>query len=138
MADAQTVTKNTEKGEEITPFSIMAGLAGWLVPGAGHFIQKRWVRGFLLMISVFAMFALGIMMNGKVYGGGPKDLLDALGLIGDIGSGLLYFLAVKGEWAHAAVQMATADYGTKFIIVAGLMNIICAVDAHNIALGKKN
>jgi hypothetical protein len=138
MADAQAVSRSNEKGEEITLFSIMAGLAGWLVPGAGHLIQKRWVRGFLLMLSVFSMFALGLMMSGKVYGAGPKDLLDALGLIGDIGSGALYFLAVIGQWGNPAVQIAAADYGTKFIIVAGLMNIVSAVDAHNIALGKKN
>jgi hypothetical protein len=33
--------------------------------------------------------------------------------------------------------MATADYGTKFIIVAGLLNIVSAVDAHQVAIGKK-
>jgi hypothetical protein len=35
------------------------------------------------------------------------------------------------------IARATADYGTKFLIVAGLLNIIAAVDAHHIAIGKK-
>jgi hypothetical protein len=33
--------------------------------------------------------------------------------------------------------LASADYGTKYIIVAGLLNVISAIDAHQIALGKK-
>jgi uncharacterized protein DUF6677 len=134
MAEAQTVPQT----QEITGFSIVALIAGWLVPGAGHFLQKRWIRGSLLMISTLAMFTLGIAMNGKVYDAHPADLLDMLGIIGDIGSGLLYIIAVVGNLGHAAIQMASADYGTKFIIVAGLMNIVAAVDAHQIALGKKN
>jgi hypothetical protein len=35
------------------------------------------------------------------------------------------------------VQVTTADYGTKFIVVAGLLNIIAAVDAHNLSTGRK-
>lgn len=134
MAQTQAVSQS----EEITGFSILALVAGWLVPGAGHLIQKRWIRGSLLMISVLTMFVLGILMNGKVYDAHPSDLLDVLGIVGDIGSGILYIVAAVGNLGHAAIQMASADYGTKFIIVAGLMNIVAAVDAHHIALGKKN
>jgi len=133
MAQARAVPQS----EEITGFSILALIAGWLVPGAGHFIQKRWIRGTLLAISVLAMFVLGLMMNGKVYDAHPGDLLDMLGIVGDIGSGILYIVAAVGSLGHSAIQMASADYGTKFIIVAGLMNIVAAVDAHHIALGKK-
>ena len=31
--------------------SVLAPAIGWLIPGAGHLIQKRWIRGFLLMGS---------------------------------------------------------------------------------------
>jgi hypothetical protein len=34
--------------------------------------------------------------------------------------------------------VVTADYGTKFIVVAGLLNVIAAVDAHNIKIGRKS
>jgi len=33
--------------------------------------------------------------------------------------------------------VATADYGTKFIVVSGLLNFIAAVDAHNLSIGRK-
>jgi hypothetical protein len=117
--------------------SVIAPVAGWLVPGAGHLIQRRWIRGLLLMISVVAMFVIGILMEGKVYGLNGGDLLDMLGFVGDLGAGTLYFVTRMMDWGHGAIQLASADYGTKFIIVAGLLNVISAVDAYDIAIGKK-
>jgi hypothetical protein len=117
--------------------AIIAPLAGWLLPGLGHFIQRRWIRGLLLMLAVFIMFFAGLGMQGKVYGFNTGDLLDILGFVGDIGSGLLYFIARSMDWGAGNIQRAVADYGTKYIVVAGLLNIISAVDAYHIAIGKK-
>jgi hypothetical protein len=122
---------------EQNTMAVIAPVLGWLIPGAGHLIQRRWIRGVLLMISVIAMFVLGVMMEGKVYGLNGGDLLDMLGFVGDLGGGLLYFLTRMMDWGKGAIQLASADYGTKFIIVAGLLNVISAVDAHDIAIGKK-
>jgi hypothetical protein len=115
----------------------IAPLAGWLLPGLGHFIQRRYLRGLLLMLSVFIMFFAGLGMQGKVYSFNTGDLLDILGFVGDIGSGLLYFVARMMDWGIGNIHRAVADYGTKYIVVAGLLNIIAAVDAHQIAIGKK-
>jgi hypothetical protein len=46
-------------------------------------------------------------------------------------------LAHLAGWGQAPAQIAVADYGTKFIVVAGLLNFIAAVEAHDIVLGKK-
>ena len=115
----------------------VAPLVGWIVPGGGHFLLKKWWRGLLLMTSVVSMFTLGILMEGKVYTPNTGDILDMLGFVGDIGAGGLYVAARIFDWGRGAIHLATADYGTKFIIVAGLMNVISAVDAHHIAIGKK-
>src|SRR5437879_7619445 len=123
--------------QPLTMLSIVAPALGWIVPGGGHFLQKKWSRGALLMISVVTMFALGLMMEGKVYAPNAGDILDMLGFIGDIGGGGLYFLTRAMDWGRGAIHLATADYGTKFIIVAGLLNVISAVDAYHIAIGKK-
>ncbi len=111
--------------------------AGWLLPGVGHFIQRRYIRGLLLMASIFVMFFVGLGMQGKVYSFNTGDLLDILGFVGDLGAGALYFLARLMDWGAGDIHRAVADYGTKYIVVAGLLNIIAAVDAHQIALGKK-
>ena len=122
---------------EPNAMAVIAPLVGWLVPGAGHLIQRRWIRGILLMICVVAMFTLGLTMEGKVYGPNGGDLLDMLGFVSDLGAGCLYFVTRLMGWGAGAIQLASADYGTKFMFVAGLLNVISAVDAYDIAIGKK-
>lgn len=112
-------------------------IAGWLVPGLGHLLQGLWVRALLLFVSIISMFALGLAMHGKIYAPNTGDLLDMLGFIGDLGNGLLFFLSSLFGWGQNIVQVVTADYGTKFIVVAGLLNFIAAVDAHSLKLGRK-
>jgi hypothetical protein len=111
-------------------------IAGWLVPGAGHFLLRKWWRGTLLAISIVCMFALGLAMQGRLYAN-AHDILDMLGLAGDLGSGLLYIVSRAMGLGVDSVQLTTADYGTRFIVVAGLLNIISAVDAHNLRTGRK-
>ena len=36
----------------MTTMSVLVPALGWLIPGAGHLIQKRWIRGLLLMFSI--------------------------------------------------------------------------------------
>src|ERR1035441_8363838 len=66
-------------------------IAGWLVPGAGHFLLGKWYRGALLAASILGMFAMGIAMQGQLYSG-AHDILEILGLAGDLGNGLLFFV----------------------------------------------
>lgn len=138
-ANGTTTTSKPAAAAQLgsTPMAFIAPVVGWLIPGAGHLIQRRWTRGLLLMASVFVMFFSGLAMQGKIYSFNTGDLLDILGFFGDIGTGLLYIISRMMDWGHGAVHRATADYGTKYIIVAGLLNIVCAVDAYHIAIGKK-
>lgn len=125
---------------EVAPVNMMAVLApavGWLIPGAGHIIQKRWIRGLLIMISVASMFVLGILMQGRVYGPNGGDILEILGFVGDLGAGALYIVSRVMDMGSGAISLATADYGKVFIIVAGLLNFISVADAYHIAIGKK-
>ena len=142
MANPQsTATINQRSTKTAAPqassMATIAPIAGWLFPGLGHFIQRRWIRGLLLMLAVCIMFFAGLGMQGKVYQFNTGDLLDILGFIGDLGSGLLYFAARSMDWGAGNIHRAVADYGTKYIVVAGLLNVIAAVDAHHIAIGKK-
>jgi hypothetical protein len=117
--------------------SVIAPAVAWLIPGAGHLVQKRWIRGLLIMASIMIMFILGLLMQGRVYQPNGGDILDILGFVGDVGAGGLYIVTRVQGWGHGAIAHATADYGTKFLIVAGLLNFICAADAYHIAIGKK-
>jgi hypothetical protein len=116
---------------------VLVPAVGWLIPGAGHLLLKRWIRGALLLVSIVAMFLIGLAMEGHVYHPNGGDILDMLGFVGDVGAGALYILSQALGWGPGAIEHATADYGTKFLIVAGLLNFISVADAYHIAIGKK-
>lgn len=124
-------------GKTTTMPAAMILLAGWLVPGAGHFLLRKWIRGSLIFISIVSMFGIGLALKGKIYSPNTAELLDMLNFAGNLGTGLLYVIARVFDLGQASVQVAIADYGTKFIVVAGLLNIISAVDAHSLATGRK-
>jgi len=137
MANSLT-PKQSEASQAASVMAVVAPAVGWLIPGAGHLIQKRWIRGLLLMASVGAMFVLGLLMQGRVYRPNSGDILDILGFVGDVGAGGLYVVSRALDWGQGAISHATADYGTKYIIVAGLLNFISVADAYHIAIGKKS
>jgi hypothetical protein len=111
-------------------------IAGWLVPGAGHFLLRKWARGTLLAVSILGMFILGLAMQGRLYTS-AHDILDILSLAGDLCNGLPYFVSRALGVGADQVQVTTADWGSRFIVVAGLLNVIAAVDAHNLRTGRK-
>jgi hypothetical protein len=137
IKSAMATNVSAQARAQSSSFPTMALIAGWLIPGAGHLMQRKWIRGGLIMVSIIAMFTFGLALKGKVYTPNTGDLLDILNFAGDLGNGLLYVLARIFDLGQVTVQVATADYGTKFMVVAGLLNIISAVDAHSLATGRK-
>ncbi len=133
----------TAPSSEIRPSAIgrspvsLALLLGWLIPGAGHLLTRHWVRAVLLFVAITSMWWIGIAMQGGLYQPGGGDPLSMLGFVGDLGSGVLYLIGYAGGLGRGVVQVVTADYGTKFIVVASLLNVIAAVDAHNLRIGRK-
>lgn len=126
-----------EAAPPLTSMAFVAPVVGWILPGAGHLIQKRWGRGLLLMAAVALMFFLGLAMEGKIYKYNTGDLLDILGFIGDAGAGGLYIVSRILDVGTNPIAHATADYGTKFIVMSGLLNVMAMVDAFHIAARRK-
>ncbi|MGA8937815.1 MAG: DUF6677 family protein [Acidobacteriaceae bacterium] len=136
-----TPTQQAQAAQQVSGeksmFPVMVLIAGWLIPGAGHFLIGKWVRALLIFASILTMYAVGLALAGKIYLPNTGDLLDMLGFVGQLGTGLLYVLARFFGWGAASVVNALADYGTKFIVVGGLLNVIAAIDAHSLANGRK-
>jgi hypothetical protein len=137
MANSTTEKSKAAPAENISAMAVIAPAVGWLIPGAGHMIQKRWIRGALLFVSIVTLFLIGLGMQGRIYKANGGDILDILGFVGDVGAGGLYLISLAMDWGQGAIAFATADYGTKFMIVAGLLNFIAVADAYHIAIGKK-
>ena len=110
---------------------------GWLVPGLGHAVQKKFGRASLLFLSIFAMTALGLMMGGRVYPYQTENPLTILGFFADIGNGLFYILARLFSWGPGELERMTYEFGTAYIAGAGLLNFLIALDAYDIGVGKK-
>ncbi len=114
----------------------------WLIPGGGHLLLKRTGRGLLLMASITCMFLCGLMMRGNMFQPQSADFLTTLintgGFIGDLASGILYLMTVWLGYAQPDVAGSVHDYGTKFLVTAGLLNILAMVDTFEIAAGRKD
>ncbi|MCX6599668.1 MAG: hypothetical protein NTV70_25220 [Acidobacteria bacterium] len=115
---------------------------GWILPGGGHLLLGHRVRGLMLSASVVVMFLLGLMMRGAMFEPQGGDLLTMLiyygGFIGNMASGILYFMATWMGYAQVDLAGHVHDYGTKFLVGAGLLNILAMVDVYEIATGQKD
>jgi hypothetical protein len=127
----------TQEQPKTQGFVYSALILGWLIPGAGHLLTRHWIRALLLFVAITTMFSLGLAMQAKIYVPNTGDPLDILGFAGDLGAGTLYFFARIFSLGQNTLQLVTADYGTKFVVVAGLLNFVAAVDAHNLRIGRK-
>ncbi|MBV8841768.1 MAG: hypothetical protein JO307_03055 [Bryobacterales bacterium] len=118
-----------------------AVLLAWFVPGAGHLLLKRPGRGGLIAACVAAMFLLGLMMRGALFSPQTGDLLTTViyvgGFLGNVMSGILYFLTVWLGYSQPDMAGHVHDYGTKFLVAAGLLNILGMVDVYEIATRQK-
>jgi hypothetical protein len=117
-------------------------LLAWLIPGGGHFLLKRPGRGALLAACVASMFLLGLMMRGALFSPQTGDILTTViyvgGFIANVMSGILFLLTNWLGYNQVDVAGHVHDYGTKFLVAAGLLNILAMVDAFEIATGRKD
>lgn len=130
--------RNTDTSNA-TPWLI--GLISWLVPGLGHVMQGRILKGILAGATILLMFILGGTIGGHIYGlkDTSEGLLSSLFGLCDLGSGIIYLLAkLAGFAANERPDRATSEYGSVFLMVAGLLNLILALDAFDIRAGRKS
>jgi hypothetical protein len=118
------------------------GAMAFALPGAGHLWQGRFARALLMGGSVWILFAAGILSGGHLYT--PASAQD-MGMLAyfftffDIGSGLLYLISVVTEvGVMEQAQRVTAEYGNVFLMMAGLLNYLTALDAFDIGARRKN
>jgi hypothetical protein len=112
-------------------------ILGWLVPGLGHIVQKKYARGFTFLACILGMTAMGLWMSGRIYPFQTENPLTILAFFADIGNGLLYLLSRFVTIGVGDLKLVTFEFGTAYIAGAGLLNYLVALDAYDIAAGKK-
>jgi len=116
---------------------VVAVLSAWLVPGLGHVYLKRHLRGLVFFVLVIASLLIGCKLEGKLYTRVPGEPLTILATLGSMGMGVPYFLLRYGLHYQGNVMGAGFEYGTAFLLTAGLMNLLLVLDAWDIVRGKK-
>src|ERR1051325_3274929 len=121
---------------------IVVGLLSWFLPGVGHLAQKRFKRGIIILGVIWTMFAIALISGGQYYPGFDfKDgmllyLLNVFARFGN-GFGALISYAVASTPDPLAAARATFEYGGRMLEIAGLLNYLAAMDAVDIAVGRK-
>ena len=132
---AEAVKTDDVKGNVI--LGIVAAVLGWLVPGLGHLILRRWSKAAVYFLCVGCLACAGLAMRGGVFTAGADDLFDRLGFFADLGGGVFYFLAHQIQTNGADIAHATGDYGTRLFATAGMLNLLTVLEAYDIGRGNE-
>ncbi len=121
---------------------VIIGVISWFVPGAGHLLQGRYIRGGIIVAVVWIMFAIAVVSGGAHYPGFDfKDgaLLYLLNVFARFGNGLgaIVSFIMAGTPSPQVAALATFEYGGRVLEGAGLLNYLATIDAIDIALGRK-
>jgi len=118
-----------------------AALLALALPGAGHFYLGRRGRGAAMAACVLGCLLVGLAIDGRFYSLGEPAMLYKLGGWGELGLGPLYFILRLAGLAYQPGSplslSGTAGNGAVFLISAGLMNYLMAMDAFDLAIGRK-
>jgi len=117
--------------------AFVVAVAGWLVPGLGHALQKMWGRAAICLMTVGVLVWVGAGMRGNLFTSRGNDAFDSLGYIADLGTGSFYWVARLLESNGPDVSHADGDYGTRFLATAGVFNLLAALHAYEAARGRK-
>ncbi len=116
---------------------VVAVLSAWLVPGLGHFYLKRRLRGLAFFVLVLTSMFIGCKLEGKLWVVERGQPLSILATAGSMGMGVPYYVLRYGLHYQGNVMGAGFEYGTAFLLTAGLMNLLLVLDAWDIVRGKK-
>ncbi len=112
-------------------------LGGLVLPGLGHLILGKWIRSLLFAFPILLLFGLGLSLGGKLHTLAAEQFIEFVFLFADLSNGLLYFLAKLWGYGAGNLENRSFDYGTTYLAVAGLLNLLAALNAYDIAVGRK-
>ena len=112
-------------------------VAAWLIPGLGHLlVGKRW-RALILFASISTMFALGLAMQGQFFSTNTASYLEFLGHYGELCVGLAMPAAKFFGYSGGDPFFVSSDFGTAYLVAAGMLNVLAVFDCFDIAMGRK-
>lgn len=112
-----------------------ATLVGWLIPGGGHFLQGRKVRGVVAFGLVVTLFAVGCYLAGGT------NLDRSRHFYYWAGQALLGPVAFIAETLNGhplmTERVAYEDAGVVLSSVAGMLNVLLLLDVYGFSEAKR-
>ena len=96
-----------------------------------------WGRAVVCFSTVALLVVLGAGMRGNVFSRNGEDAFAKLGYVADLGAGSFYFVARALEANGPDVSHANGDYGTRLLATAGVLNMLAALHAYEVARARK-
>ena len=132
----------------------------WLLPGLGHIILGKRRTGLVFCAVVLATFGLGVASDGTASLVDTHQPLTFLATFDNLAIGPIELLSryvtygrfvyrLPGEEGdprqtelmervRRRIRSVTYEYGSTFLLTAGLMNMLLILDTFDIATGRKD
>ena len=106
---------------------LFVGLLAWLIPGSGHFVIDKKKHAIIIFITILLTFCTGLYIG-------------SIGVIDPVGAKIWYcvqlmnspLVAVIGHFTATgayAVYGRPGEIGQIYTFIAGLLNMLCIVNA---------
>jgi hypothetical protein len=112
-------------------------LAAWIVPGAGHFMLGKRQRAVIFLAIIIVAITVGCLLDGNLYRIVQNQPLTVLATFGSMGMGAPYFILRFIFGYEGDVIAAGYEYGSAFLLTAGLMNLLLILDTWDLLRGRK-
>ncbi len=117
----------------------IAALSAWLIPGGGHLYLGHRGRALGFLAIFLACLWIGCDLDGQLAtwaSSQPLSPLRVLGLLDSWAMGVSYFLLTKVVHYQGVATAPGFEYGSTFLVTAGLMNVLLILDAWDLAHGR--
>lgn len=121
----------------LMPNPWLVAVAGWVVPGAGHFLLGVPRKTAVFLVVLAGMTGIGLAFGGRLF---PFQMSEPLVFLASVAEWAVLaprLVAEMAGWGQGRVVAATYEYGNTFLIVAGLLNILVVLDAVDRARGRR-
>jgi TM2 domain-containing membrane protein YozV len=132
----------------------------WVLPGLGHLYLGRRRRAAVFFVVVLAMFFLDLASGGAATLADPRQPLTYLATADNIATGPIEVIGRRRTYGRLVYRLPPdeadpervellgrlrrkvsgggSEYGSTFLLTAGLMNILLILDAWDIATRRKS
>jgi hypothetical protein len=108
-------------------YLVFVGLSAWLIPGGGYFVIKERTHAIIIFLTIVLTFCAGLYIGsiGGIDPVGAKPWYFAQVM----NSPVVIALGALTKSGDYAVYARPAEIGQIYTSIAGLLNLLCIVNA---------